>query len=152
MEIHKHKKKIFTGQYTAITEKSFVIFFIGIRVNNLWAVHKWLPFVVRLFALKVHLKNQYQASLLNTNTWFSWREIMLVQYWDSLENLEAFSRSEIEPHIRIWRKYNQSIGKSAHLGVWHETYLIKKEDYECVYNNMPRVGLSAAKKHSKMGY
>jgi len=79
MKFYKRDHKLFTRQYTAITEKSFVIFFIGIRINDFWAIHKWLHFVVRLLLLRVHLKKHFQASLLNSNTWFAWREIILVQ-------------------------------------------------------------------------
>ena len=140
---------IFTGQYSATTENPIVIFLIGIRINNLWGIHKWMPFVFRIFMLRKHLKNNNQTSLLNTKTWFSWREIMLVQYWDSLESLEKFAHSKLEPHLESWREYNMQIGKNGSLGVWHETYFIDKKHFECIYHNMPRTGLALATMHCK---
>lgn len=34
---------VFPGRYTAQLDGSFVVFIIGMRVNKLWAIHKWLP-------------------------------------------------------------------------------------------------------------
>ena len=34
---------IFPGRYTAQIDGPFVVFIIGMRVNKLWAVNKWLP-------------------------------------------------------------------------------------------------------------
>jgi hypothetical protein len=33
------------------------------------------------------------------------------------------------------------------VGIWHETYLIDNNQYECFYGNMPRFGLGAAAEH-----
>ena len=147
MKFEEPNSMIFTGQYTATTNKSFVIFLVGIRINNLWALHKWIPFVTRLFLLRKHLKKNNHSSLLNTKTWYSRREIMLVQYWHSLESLETFAHSEMEPHLVSWREYNTKIGKSADIGVWHETYFVDKRNFESIYNNMPRSGLALATNH-----
>ena len=35
--------KIFAGRYSATIEGPFVVFLIGMRVNQLWALHKWVP-------------------------------------------------------------------------------------------------------------
>jgi hypothetical protein len=34
---------VFRGRHTAQIEGPFVVFIIGMRINRLWAVHKWLP-------------------------------------------------------------------------------------------------------------
>lgn len=34
---------IHKGRYSAEIEGEFVVFIIGMRVNRLWAIHKWLP-------------------------------------------------------------------------------------------------------------
>jgi fumigallin biosynthesis monooxygenase-like protein len=34
---------VFNGRRTAELDGSFVVFIIGMRVNKLWAVHKWFP-------------------------------------------------------------------------------------------------------------
>lgn len=33
------------------------------------------------------------------------------------------------------------MGTSGDVGIWHETYKISRENYECVYVNMPEFGL-----------
>jgi hypothetical protein len=35
--------EIFRGRYTAQVEGPFVVFIIGMRINQMLAVHKWLP-------------------------------------------------------------------------------------------------------------
>ena len=35
--------KVIPGRFTAEINESFVVFLIGMRVNNIWAVNKWLP-------------------------------------------------------------------------------------------------------------
>jgi len=34
---------IFRGRYTAQIDGPFVVFIIGIRINQWWALHKWVP-------------------------------------------------------------------------------------------------------------
>jgi hypothetical protein len=37
--------KVVPGRFSAQIDESFVVFAIGMRVNNMWAVNKWLPTV-----------------------------------------------------------------------------------------------------------
>jgi len=37
--------KIFNGRYTAKTDQAFVVFLIGMRVNQWWRFDKWVPVV-----------------------------------------------------------------------------------------------------------
>ena len=37
--------KVMPGRYTAKVEGSYVVFIIGMRINRLLAVHKWVPVV-----------------------------------------------------------------------------------------------------------
>jgi hypothetical protein len=34
---------IFNGRYTAKTDQPFVVFLIGMRINNWWRFRKWFP-------------------------------------------------------------------------------------------------------------
>jgi Domain of unknown function (DUF4188) len=69
---------------------------------------------------------------------------MIVQYWRSFEHLEAYARSRDATHWPAWVAFNKQIGSSGEVGIWHETYLVSAGSYECVYNNMPPIGLGAA--------
>jgi hypothetical protein len=33
------------------------------------------------------------------------------------------------------------------VGIWHETYQVRAGAYECIYGNMPVIGLAAAGRH-----
>ncbi len=74
---------------------------------------------------------------------------ILVQYWRSFDDLEAFARNPSDLHVAAWKRFNQAIGADGSVGIWHETYMVKPDQYECVYGNMPRFGLGAAMEHTE---
>lgn len=41
----------------------------------------------------------------------------------------------------------KSIGGKGSVGIYHETYLVKSSQYECIYANMPKFGLANAFTH-----
>jgi hypothetical protein len=44
----------------------------------------------------------------------------------------------------VWRNYWKRVGKSRHVGIWHETFLVRNGEYEAIYGNMPVYGLAKA--------
>lgn len=76
----------------------------------------------------------------------SWggRTSIMVQYWESFEALERYATSKTAQHLPAWAEFNRAIGSNGDVGIWHETYVVKLGSFECVYNNMPRFGLSRA--------
>ena len=44
-------------------------------------------------------------------------------------------------------KFNKEIGSNGDIGIWHETFLVRAGEYECIYNNMPLRGLAKASTH-----
>lgn len=139
--------EIHPGRHTAALDQPVVVFLIGMRVNKLWKVWAWLPVFLAMFPMLYRLMRDPDRGLLDSSTWFSWRQVMLVQYWKSFEKLEAFARSPDEPHVDAWARFNDRIGGSGDVGIWHETYRVEPGTCECVYGNMPRVGLPAATEH-----
>lgn len=137
-------QEIFEGRFTAKTNQQFVVFLVGMRINKLRSIFKCLPLFRRFVAMVYQLKANKSHGLLGAKRWFAWREIMYIQYWDSLESLEKFAQSKEGAHIQAWREYNLMFAKSAELGIWHEKYLLDAEQVDCVYSNMPRIGLAAA--------
>ena len=69
---------------------------------------------------------------------------VVIQYWRSFEQLEAYARNRDAAHWPAWVAFNKRIGSNGDVGIWHETYLIPAGSYECVYNNMPSIGLGEA--------
>ncbi|WP_269429940.1 monooxygenase family protein [Bacillus sp. FJAT-27231] len=43
--------------------------------------------------------------------------------------------------------FNQKIGSDGAAGIYHETYIVPKGQYECVYGNTPVYGLARATGH-----
>ncbi len=132
---------------TAEIEGDFVVFLIGLRINKLWKVWKWLPTVLSMPGMLRELEERPELGLLGTSMYAaSPRQPMLVQHWRSFDELEAFARNQDATHWPKWVAFNKRVGSSGDVGIWHETYLVPAGRYECVYNNMPATGLGAAAK------
>ena len=70
---------------------------------------------------------------------------MIVQYWRSFEQLEAYARDRDVRHWPAWVAFNKRSGNSREdVGIWHETYRVRAGEYETVYSGMPPIGLGKA--------
>jgi Domain of unknown function (DUF4188) len=115
------------------------------RINRLWKVWKWWPVFVAMPRMIRELEKSPESGFLGAARYMGGpRSPMLVQYWRSFEHLEAYARSKEAGHWPAWVAFNQRIGSSGDVGIWHETYLVPAGSYECVYNNMPPRGLGDA--------
>ena len=139
--------KVFPGRYTAEIDDRFVVFLIGMRVNNIFAVRKWVPTARAMTKMLRALDKHPEKGFMGGEAILYWRGIGLIQYWRSFDDLERFARSPAEPHIETWRRFNTTIGSDGTVGFWHETYLVEPGKHEAVYGNMPVFGLAAAAKH-----
>ncbi|MEO7001932.1 MAG: DUF4188 domain-containing protein [Ktedonobacterales bacterium] len=140
--------KVFKGRYTAQAEGPFVVFIIGMRVNRLWALHKWIPTAMAMGPMLHTLyTHQQEKGFMGAHTFLSWRGVMLVQYWRSFEDLERFARSKDDPHLKAWQRFYKAVGSDGSVGIFHETYMIQPGQYEAIYGNMPIFGLAAATQH-----
>lgn len=138
---------VFVGRYAAETQEKFVVFLIGIRINRWQAIHQWWPTIAAMSPMIKELAAQRGKGLMNSKTYFSGRTFLIVQYWRSFEDLEHFARNPDDLHLPAWRQFNQEVSKSRAVGIFHETYLVKPEEHEAVYVNMPRFGLAKAVEH-----
>lgn len=147
----KGRGRIIPGRYTAQTEEPFVVFLIGMRINKMRAIRQWLPVALAMGPMLRELFTHPEKGLLGARTYIGWREVMLVQYWRSFEDLERFARSADDPHFPAWKRFNARVGYSREkpglVGIWHESYLVPAGQYECVYGNMPVFGLAQATSH-----
>jgi Monooxygenase af470-like len=140
--------RIFPGRYTARIDQPFAVFLIGMRINQLWAVHKWMPIATAMPKMLNMLTRNPGTGLLSVETWIRWREVMNVQYWRSFEDLESFARNPSDPHLQVWKDFNRRVGADGSVGIWHETFVVNAGQYECLYGNMPLFGLAAATEHA----
>ncbi len=135
--------KVNAGRFTADIEGDFVVFIIGMRINKLWKIHKWLPVAMAMPRMLRHL-DKNQEGLLGYRYAGLGRAPTLIQYWRSFDALEKFSKNPDAPHLEPWRSFVRAVGSSGDVGIWHETYRVRAGEYEAVYGNMPVVGLAAA--------
>ena len=138
---------IFKGRYTAQADESFVVFLIGMRINKWWRFDKWLPVASAMTPMLMTLFKHPEKGFLHGEYFWNMQGPVLIQYWRSFEDLEKFAREPSDPHLDAWKKFNKAVGADGIVGIWHETYQVQPDQYECVYGNMPRFGLGAAIKH-----
>ncbi len=133
--------KVVPKRVTAEIEGDFVIFLIGMRINKLWKVHKWLPVFRAMPRLIRELEQRPESGFLGHIMSLG----VIVQYWRSFDDLEAYARNADQLHWPAWVDFNKRIGGSrGDVGIWHETYRVRAGEYECVYSGMPPFGLAKA--------
>lgn len=133
---------------TAEIDGDFVVFLIGMRVNRPWKLHKWLPVFLAMPRMLKELARSPESGCLATQRGLS----VIVQYWRSFDHLEAYARSHDGEHWPAWLAFNRKVRiASGDVGIWHETYMVRAGEFECVYGAMPRMGLALAGRHVPVG-
>ena len=132
------------GRFTAQIEGEFVVFLIGMRINRLLLVHKWLPVAMAMSPMLRELIQHPEMGLLHARSFVSGRTVMVLQYWRSFEQLHAYAHARDLKHLPAWAEFSRKVGGNGSVGIFHETYVVKDGQYESVYANMPRFGLGAA--------
>ena len=112
-------------------EGDFIVFLIGMRINRLWKVWKWLPASLampKMIKELEQLPSEETGFLGHNGVGFA-----MVQYWRSFDHLEAYARSRENEHFPAWTAFNRRMKNSrGDVGIWHETYLVKAGNYEAV--------------------
>jgi Domain of unknown function (DUF4188) len=136
--------EIFNGRYTSRTDKPLVLFLVGLRLNKLWAVHKWLPVFTAMPRMLAELDRKPEAGLLSHRLYRSGRIFLVQQYWDSFDKLMNYAHDTSGQHFPAWAAFNRAVGRDGTVGIWHETYLIEPGKNETIYANMALFGLAGA--------
>ena len=135
--------EIRTGRYGAEIEGDFVVFLIGARLNkprHLLASARDLGGRRRgMQAMLAELMAHPEKGLLGYRMGFP----VIVQYWRSFEQLEAFARDPGDLHRPTWVEWFKRDPKGR-TGIWHETFLVRAGEYEAIYDSVPEAGLAAA--------
>lgn len=129
---------------TADHDADVVVFLIGMRINRWRSVRHWLPVVLAFLPMIKELLADPNSGCRSVRTFFSGRTILTVQYWDSVEQVIAYARDPKAKHRPAWQAFNRSAGKTAAVGIFHETYSVRSGHYETIYRAMPAFGLAAA--------
>jgi hypothetical protein len=123
----------------------FAVFIIGMRINNFWKIHRWLPVAMAMPRMLKELFADPASGFLGAHSWFG-RTSVMIQYWRSFEHLEAYAKDKNGEHYPAWKNFNMKLRSTRAAGIWHETYRVTEGTYENVYVNMPPFGLAKAGK------
>lgn len=137
--------KVNKGRWTADAgADGKVLFIIGMRINSLWRVWAWMPVVVAMPRMLAELMKNRSLGLVGTpRTFVSGRTVLVWQYWESFDKLNAYARSSDNAHLPAWRAFNKRIRDNGTVGIYHETIELSDRTVETVYGNMPTIGLGA---------
>jgi hypothetical protein len=135
--------KIVAARMTAQIEDEVVVFLIGMRINHVWKLHKWLPVARAMPRMLRELSANPDSGFLGFHQWLGNPTIAL-QYWRSFDHLERYAKDAARQHRPAWAAFNRAVASSGDVGIWHETYRVRPGDFECIYNNMPLFGLARA--------
>lgn len=127
------------NRITATSDKDFVVFLIGMRINNWFAIHRWLPVFLAMGKMLPELYKNPELGFKSYEMGFG-RTIILIQYWESTEKLIDYAKAKDSEHLPAWKAFNKMAMKSSAVGIWHETYVIDKSKTENIYVNMPPFG------------
>ena len=112
-------------------------------MNRWWRIDLWLVVALKIWPMLRKLREDPDSGLLGFEPMYL-RGFAFVQYWRSFAHLNRYARNPQLPHHKIWAWFNRTIADSSKLGIWHETYAVPEGAYECVYGNMPLMGLAKA--------
>jgi len=122
-----------------------VLFVVGMRINRLRKVRSWWPAFVGMPKMLKELEEHPEEGLLHARSYFSGRQLMVLQYWRSAEDLGRYAKNMALTHAPAWAAFNSSgAAGSGDVGLFHETYVVPREGIESRYANMPVTGLAAA--------
>jgi hypothetical protein len=138
---------VLNGRFTAHTDEPFVVFLIGMRINQLLEFRKWMPTARTMGPMIRELYQHPEKGFLGGQTFMYWRGVGLIQYWRSFAHLERFARNPSDPHLPAWQHFNKTVGTNGSVGIWHETFMVPARQYEAIYNNMPVFDFAAATQH-----
>lgn len=136
--------EIIRQRMCADIEGDFVVFLIGMKVNNWWKINTWWPIAMAMPRILKELNAHPEIGFLGSISPGFSNPTILIQYWRSFEHLEKFAKDPNSNHFPAWVDFNKRIRKSGEVGIWHETYLVKAGNYETIYNNIQPFGLGKA--------
>ena len=120
-----------------------VVFLIGMRVNRPWRPDLWLPVFSAMPRMLAELSRDRGSGFLGYRLALEAGGPLLVQYWSSAAQLDAYASDTGSSHRPAWTRFNRRARRApGAVGIWHETYLVDRA--ETVYVGMPPSGLAKA--------
>lgn len=135
---------VYADRATADLPDGTVIFLIGMRINRPLLIRRWLPVFTAMPRMIRELTNQPERGFLGACTWLGGRNVMVQQYWRSMDDLMAYAHTRDAEHLPAWTAFNRRVGNDGTVGIWHEAYIVRSGESHVIYRNMPPFGLGAA--------
>ena len=134
------------GRQTVDLAEPCVLFLIGMRVNKWRAFSQWVPVARAMRPMIAEAAADKGSGFLHAETWIRWRTILVQQYWRSTDDLIRYANDANRLHRPAWTEFYRHVGVAdgAAVGIFHETVSITPGGFECIYGNMPKMGLGAA--------
>ena len=126
----------------AEVEGEFALFLVGSRFHKPWRIRRCYR-MFRLYRRVLAELRSTDCGYLGGEIWVA-RTVIHVQYWRSIEQLQAFASDPGGSHSVAWRDFNVHLAQSDAVGIWHEAYRIEADAHQSVYLNMPEFGLAKA--------
>jgi hypothetical protein len=135
---------VIQGRKTVEIDGDFVVFLIGMRINSFWKIWKWWPVLTAMPRMLRELAVNPDLGFLYARNLFGLRSATVIQYWRSFAELHAYATNRTQEHLPAWTAFNRAVDVHPDVGIWHETFLVRAGEYECIYRDMPRWGLANA--------
>ncbi|MCH5644928.1 MULTISPECIES: DUF4188 domain-containing protein [unclassified Gordonia (in: high G+C Gram-positive bacteria)] len=117
------------------------LFLIGMKVTKPWRIRAWTYTFFAMPRMLKHLERHREAGLLSYHLYLV-PSPLVVTYWRSAADIQAFAADSAAPHRPAWQWFNKHFADQNAVGIWHETYEIDR--HETINSGMPPWGLSKA--------
>jgi len=129
-------RHVIAGRKTAIRKGDFVVFHLGARPHKgVDAFFKWMGDAFEEICDELEAHPEYGC--LGSEQFFGVTGGLLVQYWASLDALNAYARNKSNTHASPWAKLMKKGRESSDYGFYHEAFEVKDGKYDAIYVNCP---------------
>lgn len=133
---------IHAGRFMADHRGPLAVFLIGMRINKLHRIDKWLPVARAMGPMIAELSANPDSGFLGGERLLSGgRTLIYLQYWRSFDDLERYATDREQSHLPAWKAFYRKANQGEAVGIFHETYCVDPGRFETVYGNMPDFGL-----------
>jgi hypothetical protein len=131
-------------QVTAELDDGFVVFRLGMRINSLWKVHRWVPILRAAGRMVDEVETDPDSGFLAVERRLGARTLETIQYWRSFDHLREYALDPDASHAPSMQSTLERMEECDDVGIWHELYVVDDGSYETVYYNTPPTGLGKA--------
>ena len=109
-------------------DQNHVLFLIGLEFDSLWRVGDWLPVAKAGSSMFKELDANADVGLIGRDTCLG-QTTILIEYWRSLEDLQAYALDDKAGDFPAWRDFQKTTDAADSVRVWHEAYEVKQGEY-----------------------